>query len=123
LCILATAAALRACARKLQRLACSRAGELSYSKQGAIQHQVAAAIAAAAAAVDVSRRDLGVLLLHAGQPAAAAAELAAYLDSARSVAGPRFGRSAAAAADPFDVRLAEQLWKILVLDSGIVPAR
>uniref|UniRef100_A0A383VLQ2 Uncharacterized protein n=1 Tax=Tetradesmus obliquus TaxID=3088 RepID=A0A383VLQ2_TETOB len=69
------------------------------------------------------RRDLGVLLLHAGQPAAAAAELAAYLDSVRS-AGPRFGRSAAAAAaDPVDVRFAQQLWKMLVLDTGIVPAR
>jgi hypothetical protein len=60
-----------------------------------------------------------VLLLHAGQPAAAAAELAAYLDSVRSAS--RFDRSAAA--DPFDVRLAEQLWKMLVLDTGIVPAR
>jgi hypothetical protein len=73
-------------------------------------------------AFPVCRRDLGVLLLHAGQPAAAAAELAAYLDAVRSA--PRFGRSQiAAAADPFDVRLAEQLWKMLVLDTGIVPAR
>jgi hypothetical protein len=63
------------------------------------------------------RRDLTVLLLHAGQPAAAAAELAAYLDSVRR---QPFG--AQTGQDPFDVRLAQDLWKLLK-ESGVTPAR
>lgn len=55
-----------------------------------------------------------MLLLHAGQPAEAAAELGAYLDSVKS---------RRLVPDPFDVRLAEQLWKMVVLDTGLQPAR
>lgn len=50
-----------------------------------------------------------MLLLHAGYPAAAAAELSAYLDSTRQE-------------DPFDVRLAREL-RSLLRDTGVVPAR
>ncbi len=56
-----------------------------------------------------------MLLLHAGQPAAAAAELSAYLDSVK-------GRWQASGAEPFEVRLAHDLWKMLA-ESGIKPAR
>lgn len=58
-----------------------------------------------------------MLLLHAGQPSAAAAELAAYLNSMRAAA-----RGGAQQHDPFDVRLAQDLWKMLA-DSGVQPAR
>eukprot|EP00878_Enallax_costatus_P013755 GHUV01014386.1.p1 GENE.GHUV01014386.1~~GHUV01014386.1.p1 ORF type:complete len:232 (+),score=102.13 GHUV01014386.1:26-697(+) len=58
------------------------------------------------------RRDLAVLLLHAGQPSAAAAELAAYLDSLKSPG---------AVADPFDVKLANDLWKLVSQDNSITP--
>jgi hypothetical protein len=57
-----------------------------------------------------------VLLLHAGQPSAAAAELGAYLKSIRAA------RGSGQQQDPFDVRLAQDLWKMLA-DSGVKPAR
>jgi hypothetical protein len=56
-----------------------------------------------------------VLLLHAGQPAAAAAELSAYLKGVRSALG-------SVQQDPFDVRLAQDLRKMLT-ESGVKPAR
>eukprot|EP00879_Flechtneria_rotunda_P025881 GHRR01027536.1.p4 GENE.GHRR01027536.1~~GHRR01027536.1.p4 ORF type:complete len:104 (+),score=29.50 GHRR01027536.1:1178-1489(+) len=61
------------------------------------------------------RRDLAVLLLHSGRPAAAAAELSAYLDAARSGGRLRV--------NPFDLRLAEQLWKLVGQGSGVKPER
>lgn len=64
------------------------------------------------------RRDLAVLLLHAGQPAAAAAELSAYLDSVKGSLQGRAGLQQ----DPFDVRLAQELWKMLS-ESGVKPSR
>lgn len=65
------------------------------------------------------RRDLAVLLLHAGRPAAAAAELSAYLDSVRTRKG---GSSSGLEQNPFDVRLAQDLWK-MISESGVKPAR
>lgn len=56
-----------------------------------------------------------MLLLHAGQPSAAAAELSAYLNSVRRSRGSM-------QQDPFDVRLAQDLWKMLT-DSGVTPAK
>jgi hypothetical protein len=56
-----------------------------------------------------------VLLLHAGQPSRAAAELSAYLDSVRR-------RQPGIDQGPFDVRLAQELWKML-RESGVKPAR
>lgn len=56
-----------------------------------------------------------MLLLHAGQPAAAAAELSAYLNSVRSAQGSM-------QQDPFDVRLAQDLRRMLT-ESGVKPAR
>lgn len=63
------------------------------------------------------RRDLAVLLLHAGQPAAAAAELSAYLASIRTQRGRQDVQE-----DPFGVKLAHDLWKMLA-ESGVQPAR
>jgi len=63
------------------------------------------------------RRDLAVLLLHAGQPAAAAAELSAYLGSIRTPRGRQDVQQ-----DPFGVKLAHDLWKMLA-ESGVQPAR
>lgn len=60
------------------------------------------------------RRDLAVLLLHAGQPSAAAAELTAYFDSVKS---------SGAAADPFDMKLANDLWKLISQDNNVTPDR
>lgn len=52
-----------------------------------------------------------MLYLHAGQPAAAAAELSAYLDSVRNLrAWPASGQQQQ---DPFDVRLSLDMWKML----------
>jgi hypothetical protein len=68
------------------------------------------------------RRDLAVLLLHAGYPAAAAAELSAYLDSCRPSSPLRqWAGSEADRQRPGDVRLAQELWRLL-RESGVTPA-
>jgi hypothetical protein len=59
------------------------------------------------------RRDLAVLLLHAGQPAAAAAELSAYMDAAKSTE---------LHINPFDAKLVSELWR-MIRDTGIKPNR
>eukprot|EP00775_Hariotina_reticulata_P010072 gene10072-10227_t len=60
------------------------------------------------------RRDLAVLLLHAGQPAAAAAELAAYMDATK---GSQLG-----IINPFDAKLVHELGRMMK-DTGIKPNR
>ncbi|KAF8062088.1 pho-4 [Scenedesmus sp. PABB004] len=58
------------------------------------------------------RRDLAVLLLHAGQPEAAAAELGAYLAAVRGARG-------AQQPDAFDAKLAGDLWRLIGPGSGV----
>ena len=63
-------------------------------------------------------RGLAELLLHAGRASEAAAELAAYMDCLRPGRG-----STATVADPFDVRLTQQLWQLVGAGMSVKPER
>jgi len=67
---------------------------------GDLRRALAAAERLALLAGDAERRDLGALLLHAGRPAEAAAELSAYAASAAGRAAPAAERRLVSARGP-----------------------
>ena len=74
---------------------------LRLAPAGDLRRALAAAERLALLAGDAERRDLGALLLHAGRPAEAAAELGAYAASAAGRAAPTAERRLVSARGPF----------------------